>query len=217
MSPNPFLGVLYHWTGGLAAASFYIPFRRVQRWAWETYWLVGGVFSWIVVPWVIAVLLVPDVPAVISATPPSTLTWVFAFGALWGLGGLTFGLTVRYLGIALGVAVALGLCNAFGTLVPPIFSGEFDDLARSRSGTGHPCRCAGVIDGDRRERTRRRFQGARTARRREAGGCPGVRLPEGHAGRHVLRNHERLLRVRDCGRGAAGTAHTFAIIGLESQ
>jgi L-rhamnose-H+ transport protein len=131
---NPFLGVLYHWTGGLAAASFYIPFRRVQRWAWETYWLVGGVFSWIVVPWVMAVLLVPDVPTVIRETPSSALTWVFTFGALWGLGGLTFGLTVRYLGIALGVAVALGLCNAFGTLVPPIFSGEFDELARSRSG-----------------------------------------------------------------------------------
>lgn len=134
MAANPFLGVLYHWTGGLAAASFYLPFRRVERWAWETYWLVGGVFSWIVVPWVMAVLLVPDVLAAIASTPTRAVAWMFAFGALWGLGGLTFGLTVRYLGIALGVAVALGLCNAFGTLVPPIFSGEFDDLARSASG-----------------------------------------------------------------------------------
>lgn len=134
MSPNPFLGVVYHWTGGLAAASFYIPFRRVQRWAWETYWLVGGIFSWIVVPWAMAALLVPDVSAVISATPRNALTWVFAFGALWGLGGLTFGLTVRYLGIALGVAVALGLCNAFGTLMPPIFTGDLGGLLRSRSG-----------------------------------------------------------------------------------
>jgi L-rhamnose-H+ transport protein len=134
MSSNPFLGVLYHWTGGLAAASFYIPFRRVQRWAWETYWLVGGIFSWIVVPWAMAVLFVPDVPAVILATPRNALMWVFAFGALWGLGGLTFGLTVRYLGIALGVAVALGLCNAFGTLVPPIVSGDWEELVRSRAG-----------------------------------------------------------------------------------
>ena len=43
---------------------------------------------------------------------------------LWGIGGLTFGLTVRYLGIALGVAVALGLCAAFGTLMPPLFGGS---------------------------------------------------------------------------------------------
>jgi L-rhamnose-H+ transport protein len=81
-----------------------------------------------------AVLLVPDVPAVILATPRNALMWVFAFGALWGLGGLTFGLTVRYLGIALGVAVALGLCNAFGTLVPPIVSGDWEELVRSRAG-----------------------------------------------------------------------------------
>jgi len=134
LANNPFLGVVYHWSGGLAAASFYIPYRRVKRWAWETYWLAGGVFSWIVAPWVMAWLLVPDVPGAIRATPPRSLLWAFVFGALWGLGGLTFGLTVRYLGIALGVAVALGLCNAFGTLVPPIVSGDFAAIAGSRSG-----------------------------------------------------------------------------------
>ncbi len=131
---NPFLGVIYHWAGGLAAASFYIPYRRVQRWAWETYWLAGGVFSWVVAPWAMAWLLVPDVPGALRATPPDALVWAFAFGALWGLGGLTFGLTVRYLGIALGVAVALGLCNAFGTLLPPIVSGDFDAIVGSQSG-----------------------------------------------------------------------------------
>jgi L-rhamnose-H+ transport protein len=134
MASNPFLGVVYHWAGGLAAASFYIPYRRVKHWAWETYWLVGGVFSWIVAPWTMAWLLVPDVPGLIRATPRSALNWAFVFGALWGLGGLTFGLTVRYLGIALGVAVALGLCNAFGTLVPPMVSGDFRAIAGSRSG-----------------------------------------------------------------------------------
>src|SRR3954447_4895746 len=134
MTPNPFLGVLYHWTGGLAAASFYIPFRAVRRWSWETYWLVGGIFSWIVAPWTMAVLLVPDARAAIQATPARSLLWAYAFGALWGLGGLTFGLTVRYLGIALGVAVALGLCNAFGTLMPPIVSEDFGAIGGSHSG-----------------------------------------------------------------------------------
>ena len=134
MTPHPFLGVLYHWAGGLAAASFYIPYRAVRRWSWETYWLVGGIFSWLVAPWTMALLLVPDARAAIRATPASSLMWAYAFGALWGLGGLTFGLAVRYLGIALGVAVALGLCNAFGTLMPPLFSGEFGGIVTSRSG-----------------------------------------------------------------------------------
>ena len=134
MTPNPLLGVLYHWAGGLAAASFYIPYRAVRRWSWETYWLVGGVFSWIVAPWTIALLLVPDPRAAIQSAPARGVVWAYVFGTLWGLGGLTFGLTMRYLGIALGVAVALGLCNAFGTLMPPIFSGEFGEIVRSRSG-----------------------------------------------------------------------------------
>jgi L-rhamnose-H+ transport protein len=81
-----------------------------------------------------ALILVPDVRAAIEATPRPSLLWAYAFGVLWGLGGLTFGLTVRYLGIALGVAVALGLCNAFGTLMPPIVSGDFASIAGSHSG-----------------------------------------------------------------------------------
>ncbi|MDP9225660.1 MAG: L-rhamnose/proton symporter RhaT [Actinomycetota bacterium] len=134
MTPNPFLGLLYHWTGGLAAGSFYIPYRAVRRWSWETYWLVGGVFSWIVTPWTMALLLVPDARGAIQAPPTRSVLWAYGFGALWGLGGLTFGLTMRYLGIALGVAVALGLCNAFGTLMPPLFSGELGEILSSRSG-----------------------------------------------------------------------------------
>lgn len=131
---NPFLGVFYHWIGGLAAASFYIPYRGVKRWSWETYWLVGGVFSWLVAPWLMALLLVPDVTGLLRQTPSSALFWTFGFGALWGVGGLTFGLTMRYLGIALGYAVALGLCATFGTLVPPIFEGTFGEVASSTGG-----------------------------------------------------------------------------------
>jgi L-rhamnose-H+ transport protein len=134
MVPNPLLGLLYHWTGGLAAASFYIPYRRVKHWAWETYWLVGGVFSWLVAPWIMALLLVPDTWGAVRAGPPGAVGWAYMFGVLWGLGGLTFGLTVRYLGIALGVAIALGLCNAFGTLVPPIVEGDIGEIAASGPG-----------------------------------------------------------------------------------
>lgn len=134
MNTNPFLGVFFHWLGGLASASFYIPYRGVKKWSWETYWLVGGCFSWIIAPMALALLLVPGLWEVLRQSPASSLQWAYIFGAMWGLGGLTFGLTMRYLGIALGMAVALGYCAAFGTLMPPIFSGEIADIIQQSSG-----------------------------------------------------------------------------------
>jgi L-rhamnose-H+ transport protein len=125
MNPNPALGVLFHWLGGLASASFYVPYRGVKNWAWETYWLVGGFFSWIIVPWILAFAMTNDLAQVLREAPSRSLAWAYIFGVLWGLGGLTFGLTMRYLGMSLGMAVALGYTAAFGTLVPPIFRGEF--------------------------------------------------------------------------------------------
>jgi L-rhamnose-H+ transport protein len=125
MNPNPALGVLFHWLGGLASGSFYVPYKGVKHWAWETYWLAGGFFSWIIAPWILASFLTKDLFAVLGQAPTSALFWTFFFGLLWGVGGLTFGLTMRYLGLSLGMAVVLGLCAAFGTLIPPIFHGEF--------------------------------------------------------------------------------------------
>jgi len=125
MNPNPVIGVFYHWLGGLASGSFYVPYRGVKRWAWETFWLAGGFFSWIIAPWFLALLMTRDLLPVLHETRGTVLFWTFFFGLLWGVGGLTFGLTMRYLGLSLGMAVVLGLCAAFGTLMPPIFRGEF--------------------------------------------------------------------------------------------
>ena len=123
-----------HWLGGLASASFYVPYRQVRGWSWETYWLTGGIVSWIVAPWVMAGLLTRDLLPVLHGAPASAILWAYFFGALWGLGGLTFGLTMRYLGLSLGMAVALGYTAVFGTLVPPIFHGQFIQLLAQRSG-----------------------------------------------------------------------------------
>src|SRR6201984_1306728 len=125
MIPNPALGVFFHGLGGLASGSFYVPYKGVRHWAWETYWLAGGFFSWIIAPWILALLLTKDLLTVLSQSPGSALFWAFFFGLLWGVGGLTFGLTMRYLGLSLGMAVVLGLCAAFGTLMPALFSGVF--------------------------------------------------------------------------------------------
>lgn len=121
MTPNPFLGVFFHWLGGLASGSFYVPYRGVKKWSWETYWLVGGFFSWIICPWLLASLMTNDLLGVLRQQSLTTLWWTYFFGAMWGLGGLTFGLTMRYLGMSLGMGVALGYCAAFGALIPPIF------------------------------------------------------------------------------------------------
>jgi len=134
MEPSPFLGVLLHAIGGLAAASFYVPYKQVKSWPWEAAWLLGGFFSWVVTPAVVAFLLAPQAWEVIASAPASALGWTWLFGFLWGIGGLTYGLTMRYLGIALGNAVALGMCAFFGTILPPIFSGEMLGVATSLSG-----------------------------------------------------------------------------------
>src|SRR5437764_11158350 len=135
MNPNPLLGVFLHWLGGLASASFYVPYRGVKNWAWETYLLVGGFFSWVIAPWLLAFTMTRDLMQVLHQAPGSALFWAYTFGVLWGVGGLTFGLTMRYLGMSLGMAVALGYTAAFGTLMPPIFRGEFaSQVLGTRSG-----------------------------------------------------------------------------------
>src|SRR3954447_16300430 len=134
MDANPPLGVVLHAIGGLASAVFYLPYRKVRHWAWESYWLAGGVFSWIIAPWVIASLSVPNLLLILREAPTKSVLWSYLFGALWGMGGLSFGLTVRFLGLALGTSMALGYCAAFGTLMPPIFSGEFAGVMKTTSG-----------------------------------------------------------------------------------
>jgi L-rhamnose-H+ transport protein len=128
MGTNPFLGVFLHWCGGLASGSFYVPYKGVKKWSWETYWLVGGIFSWIICPWAFAYFMTNDLFGVLRQQSWETLGWTYFFGLLWGLGGLTYGLTMRYLGLSLGTGVALGYCAAFGTLVPPIFKALTPDF-----------------------------------------------------------------------------------------
>jgi L-rhamnose-H+ transport protein len=118
---NALLGVLFHSLGGFASGSFYIPFKKVKDWSWETYWLAGGIFSWLIVPFLAAWMTVPGFLNIISNATGDTKFYTYLFGILWGIGGLTFGLSMRYLGLSLGMSVALGLCSAFGALVPSIY------------------------------------------------------------------------------------------------
>lgn len=115
------LGVIFHFIGGFASGSFYIPYKKVKGWHWESYWIVGGIFSWLIVPPLAAWLTIPGFADIISQTDSSTLGITYFYGLLWGIGGLTYGLGVRYLGVALGSSIILGLCMVFGALIPSIY------------------------------------------------------------------------------------------------
>jgi L-rhamnose-H+ transport protein len=134
VGPNPFVGVIYHWIGGLASASNFIPFRGIKRWSWEIYWIIQGIAAWVIAPMVLGLLLVPHLFAILHAAPSASISYTCFWGVMWGIGGLTFGLSIRYLGIALGYAIALGFCTAFGTLMPPIFSGQMSSILHEASG-----------------------------------------------------------------------------------
>lgn len=122
---NPITGIVLIALGSIGAASFYVPFKKVKTWAWESYWITQGVAAWLIAPWLIAYFAVPDgnLFQLLSEAPLKAKLWSTFFGALWGIGGLTFGLSIRYLGVALGQSIALGFCAAFGTLIPPIVAG----------------------------------------------------------------------------------------------
>ncbi|WP_163407371.1 L-rhamnose/proton symporter RhaT [Flavobacterium ajazii] len=115
------LGIIFHSIGGFSSGSFYMPFKKVKDWAWESYWLIGGFFSWLIVPPIAAYLTIPNFTDIIANAAPNIKVLAYTMGLIWGIGGLTYGLGVRYLGMSLGNSITLGFCSAFGALIPPIY------------------------------------------------------------------------------------------------
>lgn len=129
---NALAGVLFHFIGGFASGSFYVPYKKVKGWSWEAMWILGGLFSWIIVPPIAAWLTIPNFVDIIREAGASTLGYTYLFGLLWGIGGLTYGLGVRYLGVSLGSSVMLGLSMVFGSLMPAIY--YFFNQAQGKQG-----------------------------------------------------------------------------------
>ena len=117
------IGLLIIAIGSFGQSSSYVPIKKVQEWSWETFWLVQGKFAWIIFPLIGAFIAVPSISGLIALLSSGGALKALIFGALWGIGGLTFGLSMRYLGVALGQSIALGMCSAFGTLLPALFAG----------------------------------------------------------------------------------------------
>lgn len=115
------LGIIFHFIGGFASGSFYMPYKKVKGWHWENFWIVGGLFSWLIVPPLAAYFTIPGFMEIIRSSPNQVIGTTFLMGLLWGIGGLTYGLGVRYLGVSLGSSIILGLCSFFGALVPSVY------------------------------------------------------------------------------------------------
>lgn len=130
---NTAIGTLIWALGGLAGAVFSLPFRKAKGWRYESYWLVYAVFGFVLFPVALALIVVPDLFGVIGGAPSGTLALCAGFGALWGIGGLSWGLMIRYLGVGLGLAIGCGLCSATGTLIPPIVKGQAASLVADKS------------------------------------------------------------------------------------
>jgi L-rhamnose-H+ transport protein len=127
-------GIGWHMVGAAAAACFYAPIEKVRKWSWETTWAVAGIFSWVLLPIAVSLILLPDFRGFYGGIATGVLIRTFLFGCMWGIGNVNYGLTMRYLGMSLGIGVAIGVTLVVGTLVPPIIHGQLVYLFTSRSG-----------------------------------------------------------------------------------
>lgn len=117
------LGLLIIAIGSFGQSSSYVPIKKIKSWEWENFWLVQGIFAWLVFPLLGALLAVPEGGSLFSLLSSGGALKAIVYGILWGVGGLTFGLSMRYLGVALGQSISLGTCAAFGTLFPALMAG----------------------------------------------------------------------------------------------
>ncbi|MGC6083940.1 L-rhamnose/proton symporter RhaT [Enterobacter hormaechei] len=134
MHDNISMGIFWHLIGAASAACFYAPFKKVKCWSWETMWSLGGMVSWIILPWTMAIYFLPDVWGYYSSFNLSTLLPVFLFGAMWGVGNINYGLTMRYLGMSMGIGIAIGITLIIGTLVTPVLNGQFGQMLSTTGG-----------------------------------------------------------------------------------
>jgi len=128
-------GILLIALGAFSSGSFAVPFGKIKGWSWETYWMVFSLGAYIIFPLTACMIFAPGFVTIIASIPSSTLVTVFLLGALYGVGNLSFGLALRYLGLSLGYSLSLGLMLAIGTLIPPLLDGRLQVMMQGSGGT----------------------------------------------------------------------------------
>jgi L-rhamnose-H+ transport protein len=144
ITPNPLLGVGYHSIGAAFAANCYSPQKYVKRWSWEVYWIAQASWCWLLLPIIGAWLTIPNLGAVLADAPRNAMWLSFFFGVAYGIGGMAFNVSIRYIGFSLTYSIAVGLSSILGTLVPPLVHGQFHQIL---SQTGSSWLIAGVVAG----------------------------------------------------------------------
>jgi L-rhamnose-H+ transport protein len=124
MTPNPLLGAFLHSVGACSSALCYTPQKKTRSWSWQTYWLAQASVCWLILPWVGAWLTIPQLAAVLAEAPTSVMARTFLLGALYGIGGTSFGVAIRYIGFSITYAIAIGISCVLGTMVTPLLSGQ---------------------------------------------------------------------------------------------
>ncbi|HEU5396856.1 MAG TPA: L-rhamnose/proton symporter RhaT [Verrucomicrobiae bacterium] len=135
VTPNPLLGVGFHSVGAAFAANCYSPQKYIKRWSWEIYWIVQASWCWLLWPLIGAWLTIPHLGAVLSQSPHGAMWFSFLLGVAYGVGGMAFNVSIRYIGFALTYSIAVGLSSILGTLVPPLVHGQVHEIL-SRVGSG---------------------------------------------------------------------------------
>jgi len=134
MNNQIIFGILLIAIGAFSAGSFAVPFGKIKGWQWETYWMIYSIGAYVIFPLIACLVFAPGFVNVISSTPSGTLVSVFLLGAVYGIGNLSFGLALRYLGLSLGYALSLGLMLAIGTLIPPVLDGRLQIMVQNSGG-----------------------------------------------------------------------------------
>ena len=124
----------WHLLGAASGACFYAPIEKVKKWSWETTWAIAGFFSWILLPIGVSLILLPNFHDFYASMGTGLLLKVALFGAMWGVGNVSYGLTMRYLGMSMGIGIAIGVTLVVGTLIPPLIHGQAAMLFTTRGG-----------------------------------------------------------------------------------
>jgi len=98
--------------------TFGLGMKYTKPLAWEAWWLVHTTIAMVLFPLSWALIVVPDLFAVISSSPSDAISEGILYGFLWGVGGIMFGVCVPYIGVALTMGIVMGLAALMGSLIP---------------------------------------------------------------------------------------------------
>ena len=133
-TPNPVLGTAIHAVGGISASSCYVPYQKVRGWSWESYWIIQALFAWMIMPFIVGFLTIPDLISVFKESPQEAMIKAVLLGAAYGFGGMSFGYAIRHIGFSLTYTISIGISSILGTLAKPMLDGELVPLFQKEGG-----------------------------------------------------------------------------------